>query len=644
MHSVWEGGRNWDCIHDHINQPRIKSAPQNYVNVIMGEDMGRRQVEEKWRPIRIAIYSTMSDVLSAEQSDYIIQLLQDSSDWFKSSLKVRPIDGNLHVPRRCGKWSVSDSEIEQCLEAEPVSCGTMRSIPASHLTGLKLNKTYDSGLSWTYEELPEGVGIPDADLIIYATAGTSNVSGLDRKHGGGCSAGSNTLAYSGTCFRDQYDRPVAGYIHFCSDKVQPSTDESLVAQDRAAAAHEITHILGFSRSSFPLFRKPDSTPYMPRCPHAPGCTSEHVLGSLPDAIHGIPYVVNTTIDENGGKISRIITPMVVEVARLHYGCQSITGADLENFEASQPQEGTHTAGSHWEKRTMMTEYMTGSSSGPFKAVYSAFTLALLRDSGWYQVDWSRAEELKWGKEWGCAFEKEQCLTHKLKVNSSKRELSFAVPHFCSSNGADGHTCTFDRSAIGFCPLVEYKYPLPVQYQYFTNPDVGGLDELMDYCPVILPYENRLCDNSHGKSHIFACGNRDCQGSTYGAGSACFSTSLVLQNYELAHFPAVSAGCYKHECRNGHLLIFTPIGGVLNCSKEASTGVPGYTGQLFCPPKSEDFCFNQTAFMEKVETMAQPPEDIFLMQNPKNSSHSTSSLINMSATFLIMFVGILLRMR
>lgn len=65
------------------------------------------------------------------------------------------------------------------------------------------------------------------------------------------------------------------------------------------------------------------------------------------------------IDDNGEKRSsvyvnmidaygthaQIVTPRVLDVAKSHYDCNTLTGADLEN------NGDTGSAGSHWEYRT-----------------------------------------------------------------------------------------------------------------------------------------------------------------------------------------------------------------------------------------------------------------------------------------------------
>lgn len=57
--------------------------------------------------------------------------------------------------------------------------------------------------------------------------------------------------------------------------------------------------------------------------------------------------------------------------------------------------GGGTAGSHWEKRVFNNEYMTGSDVE--WSVFSPLTLAYFADSGWFQIDDSKAQALIWGK-------------------------------------------------------------------------------------------------------------------------------------------------------------------------------------------------------------------------------------------------------
>ncbi|PIO64155.1 hypothetical protein TELCIR_14227 [Teladorsagia circumcincta] len=51
-------------------------------------------------------------------------------------------------------------------------------------------------------------------------------------------------------------------------------------------------------------------------------------------------------------------------------------------------------------------------SGIATQVYalSRLTLALFEDSGWYRVNYDKAEEMPWGRNLGCGFAKQSCLT------------------------------------------------------------------------------------------------------------------------------------------------------------------------------------------------------------------------------------------
>ncbi|KAJ1468828.1 hypothetical protein T484DRAFT_1595465, partial [Baffinella frigidus] len=89
--------------------------------------------------------------------------------------------------------------------------------------------------------------------------------------------------------------------------------------------------------------------------------------------------------------------------REHFGCDTVAGPELEN------DGGSGTMTSHFEQRTLFTELMTGQSSS-FNAPRSILTLAAMQDSGWYSVNYTMAQKLIWGNEWGCDFASAKCLT------------------------------------------------------------------------------------------------------------------------------------------------------------------------------------------------------------------------------------------
>ena len=61
----------------------------------------------------------------------------------------------------------------------------------------------------------------------------------------------------------------------------------------------------------------------------------------------------------------------------------------------------NTKGNHFEKVLFGNAMMTSETSKA--TIISVFSLALLKDSGFYEVDMFQAEEFYWGKNAGCNF-------------------------------------------------------------------------------------------------------------------------------------------------------------------------------------------------------------------------------------------------
>ena len=126
--------------------------------------------------------------------------------------------------------------------------------------GQQLDDSYfGAGTYWDFEgnvlveqTVPAGGdGAPDADFILLVTA-------LNTQQCGGA-----TLAYAGTCLRDDTDRPVAGNYNQCPTKL--STDPGEARKMRMVTMHEMFHAIAFASSNFAMFRNPETQePYLPR--------------------------------------------------------------------------------------------------------------------------------------------------------------------------------------------------------------------------------------------------------------------------------------------------------------------------------------------------------------------------------------------
>ena len=98
---------------------------------------------------------------------------------------------------------------------------------------------------------------------------------------------------------------------------------------------------------------------------------------------GINNVFANNVLLRGASRQVLKSPKVLETARNYFQCSTISGVEIEN------EGGSGSAGAHWERTILHNEQMTASSIAD--ASYSVFTLSLLQDSGWYQVDMSLAE-------------------------------------------------------------------------------------------------------------------------------------------------------------------------------------------------------------------------------------------------------------
>lgn len=77
----------------------------------------------------------------------------------------------------------------------------------------------------------------------------------------------------------------------------------------------------------------------------------------------------------------------MEIAEEHFGCDDIMdnvpGIEFEN------EGGDGSQFAHWERRVLGNEIMTATDI--VNPAFSKFTFALLKDSGWYDIDYEMAE-------------------------------------------------------------------------------------------------------------------------------------------------------------------------------------------------------------------------------------------------------------
>jgi hypothetical protein len=229
------------------------------------------------------------------------------------------------------------------------------------------------------EELRTGGEGVDADMIIFVLIDNT-----------GYFLENEIEAAAIHCLQDSTtNRPLAGYIQF-----KPKLDmKDTTSLDYLAwlAIHEMSHIIAMNDGLYGTYVD----------------DSNKIIGKenvIEDTIHPV----------NGKKVFVIKTPKVLETGRKHFNCKSLKGVPLEY------NGGAGTAGAHWSKKIMNTDYMIGDSYG--ENLISEITLALFEDSGWYKVDYSKANLFLWGKEQGCSFFNLKCVCDNEEELSARNEV------------------------------------------------------------------------------------------------------------------------------------------------------------------------------------------------------------------------------
>lgn len=326
------------------------------------------------------------------------------------------------------------------------------------------------------------------------------------------------IAYS--CLAWQINgRPLVGLFKLNLQGVSytPTSDFSLFG----IFLHEIFHILGFNKFYF------DSYPIPPG-------TMESQTSWL------FRTQLSIMLIKNSSQIDILPTfafDAVTNIARDHFGCQSMQGVPLENGGSAH---GTQL--SHWKKIFMANELMNPSTDN--RAIISNISLSYLRATGWYGIREGAHQDWYYGKNRGCGF---------LQICPNEGS------EFCTEN--DKHQCTHDYKSIGYCQKDKKFYP---------NCIVVSSTE--KHCDVDFTYSKAIKDSyeTFGRSSacfnpsknnlgIPKCLNAVCQGSTAIVVSAQDRSSVMCtvdgQEFELAGdkfvCPPIADFCTKmrDRCKN-----------------------------------------------------------------------------------------------
>ncbi|PRP78713.1 leishmanolysin-like peptidase [Planoprotostelium fungivorum] len=367
--------------------------------------------------------------------------------------------------------------------------------------------------------------IPDTDLLVYVFARPVSNDQI--------------IAQAAACqFDGTTRRSTVGYINFNPVQVASTTSKYSYAQVVSTAVHESSHILGFSFNRLNAWYDA-SNPSNNVVPY------DQVVKTFqfPTSQAGVTR-----------PIYKIVSPLVLRVAKDHYNCSTIDGVELENF----PAIGTN--GSHWEMRTVMSEYMVGVIQD--HPVISRFTMAFFQDSGWYMSNFSLAGALQWGAGLGCSFVQQYC------TQSWPSTL-----YLCGAKSAAG--CNYDRTSTSGCYIAPVN-PKPDGYNYPAFADGMYGDPYADYCPYYVPVDKGDCTVlQNGITTGAVTGTR---GVKYGFYSRCYMNSLLQNSLSSAD---TQPGCYQSVCIYGKLKVL--VGSVYyDCPIGGKISPDGYGGSINCP--------------------------------------------------------------
>ena len=318
--------------------------------------------------------------------------------------------------------------------------------------------------------------------------------------------------------------------------------------------HEFTHILGFSHHFFETYLK---------------------------------HIYNKT-DENGLNRIYLNSPKLLEVAKKYYNCENIEGVELEN------QGGTGTAGSHWEARILLGEYMNGYSYTE-EQVISEFTLAVLEDLGYYKANYYTGGLMRFGKHKGCEFLNNKCVdktTHKIN-EKFENEFYDTISGFKVIESS----CSSGRQSRTYNAWY-MNDTVPEIYQYFENPKILGY-EPADFCPIPLSFQEEE-ELSYFTGHCSIVGSGgygtqirydgttidpksgkllDYTGEQFTDHSFCYLSSLT-KNDKMSK--VVRANCYETFCSEKSLTIKIFDDYIVCPRAGGKIKVKGYLGYLLCP--------------------------------------------------------------
>jgi leishmanolysin-like peptidase len=379
-------------------------------------------------------------------------------------------------------------------------------------------------------------GVSDTDLILYVSGTPSSRFCRD-----------TTLAVAIACNFDQYDRPTAGAINVCLDRIDLNEDgtasDSIVEDNVDVLIHEVAHVLGHSSNSYRFFWNSETG-----VERTPRPFQTQTITCVDDVERSLVFPDENTMKffqaSNGQRYAAIVTEKVRAVARNQFNCQSLEGAKLEN----QPTGSESCTGDHWDEHDYYPEALSGVIS-PTTNILSHLTLALFEDSGWYRANYTQGRMNPWGLNAGCDFVNEPCVI--AGSDGTPTLPPYGEGYFCTSASARG--CSPSLTHKLACSVIDYFYVQPQtlpeeRFQYFSDEPTMGGPRQADYCPLFgstfggLEVEQLACTDTKNADSL------NIYSEVYGSDSQCIPTD------------SGDGRCYKTACIKDEMVLKVNVRG------------------------------------------------------------------------------------
>lgn len=504
------------------------------------------------------------DLASAWKRDFVVHrllpLLQSSvPQW-------------LHLSHEDAPEAAAKARTSRVVVPQGV-CGPHVSIPSSHSSR----------------------GVFDADFIVYVMAAPLHDALTTTSTRASASASSRTVAWATYCAVERRrGRPMVAIMNFVPSSLvirEVSAATTAAAAARSAAQPRwrrlLLHAWRLLFSADPDRRALEEE----RLSHAAERASEvteayvnqwtaqHYRSLLHELLHALGFAPTQLLRQStrmtaatnhpastttrNASVLYVTAPAVTSAVQSWMKCRNASVLPGAALEQSGP-DGT--VGAHWERLYFHDDLMAGVLSPT--AALSDTTMAFFDSLPYYAVDRRYAEHAVWGYGAGCGFAGGGCTPLRrfaafdaaddtvagnrsfLPLHNSSSSSSNDVDtmtrqrYWCEATAATaaGHTqCTSDRRAIGFC-FAQRGARRGSRSAGATATAAAvesrGLSLLMEGCPIVEPYSNRVCDTSTGVEGLVDDAAADAhyqrgmlvegQGYYFGPYSRCFASSDIRQ--------------------------------------------------------------------------------------------------------------------